>query len=129
MVESTGFGEMFYMMPHVWIILSSPGSGRYIEMQAGVAPTQSQTFTLGSNEHLEWTETISALQVDAQKVSGKYTDAVKAVNETVESQCNLKTFKLSFLKSLTQKSKRCFIMDLAGVLCTNLLRVENCLLD
>ena len=73
--------------------LSSPGSGHYIEMQAGVAPTQSQTFTLGGNDNLEWTETISALQVDAKKVSGKYTDAVKAVNETVESQCNLKTFK------------------------------------
>ena len=49
-------------------------------------------FTLGGNDNLEWTETISALQVDAKKVC-KYTDAVKAVNETVESQCNLKTFK------------------------------------
>ena len=32
--------------------LSSPGSGHYIEMQAGVAPTQSQTFTLGGNDNL-----------------------------------------------------------------------------
>ena len=73
--------------------LSSPGNGRYIEMQAGVAPTQSQTFTLGGNDELEWTETISSLQVDVEKVSGTYTDAVKAVNETVESQCSLQTFK------------------------------------
>ena len=62
MVESTGFGEMTYMMPPRMDFLSSPGSGRYIEMQAGVAPTQSQTFTLGSNDALEWTETISALK-------------------------------------------------------------------
>ena len=53
------------MMPSRMNFLSSPGSGHYIEMQAGVAPTQSN-FILGGNDSLEWTETISALQVDAK---------------------------------------------------------------
>lgn len=72
--------------------LSSPGHGHYIEMQAGVAPTQSQTFTLEGEDTLEWTETISALQIDPEKVEGSYDDALKVVNETVEENCNIKTF-------------------------------------
>ena len=58
-------------------------------MQAGVAPTQSQTFSLDGKDTLEWTETISALDVDAEKVAGAYADAVKYVNQTVENRCQL----------------------------------------
>jgi Domain of unknown function (DUF5107) len=43
--------------------LSIPGKGNYIELQAGITPTQNQQVTLGPNEKLEWTECIMPLQL------------------------------------------------------------------
>ena len=39
--------------------------GDYFEVQAGVAPTQLQTFPLGAGTALEWTEAITPVKLDA----------------------------------------------------------------
>eukprot|EP00943_MAST-04B_sp_MAST-4B-sp1_P007977 g7977.t1 len=61
--------------------LSSPGNGRYI------------------------VKTISALDVDAEKVAGAYADAVKYVNQTVENRCQLQTFMSmdAFMSKISDK--------------------------
>eukprot|EP00937_MAST-01D_sp_MAST-1D-sp2_P003712 g3712.t1 len=61
--------------------LSSAGHGDYIEMQAGPAPTQSQTFPLPARGAREWTETLGPLRVagGAAALRGEYGAAVDAV--------------------------------------------------
>lgn len=44
---------------------SVPGSGRYFEMQSGVAPTQFQTFAFPANTTLEWTEAFVPIDASA----------------------------------------------------------------
>ncbi len=44
--------------------LSRPGEGAYIELQAGVAPTQNQEFLLGPGDTLAWTECIAPVQIE-----------------------------------------------------------------
>jgi hypothetical protein len=41
--------------------LSAPGTGAYMELQAGIAPTQSQTFPIPGNQPAEWTESFMLL--------------------------------------------------------------------
>jgi len=65
--------------------LSSAGDGDYIEMQAGPAPTQEQTFPMAPASAHEWTESFSPLEVaDAASVNGPFADAVKAVKAELE---------------------------------------------
>jgi hypothetical protein len=50
-----------------WLdFLSLPGRGNYIELQAGVMPTQDQEFTLEAGQAIEWTECIAPLELDAE---------------------------------------------------------------
>ncbi|KAH8046235.1 DUF5107-containing protein [Aureococcus anophagefferens] len=67
--------------------LSSPGDGDYVELQAGPAPTQSQTFPLGAGARRAWTESFSplAMEADATKLNGPYAAAVAAVAERLET--------------------------------------------
>ena len=44
--------------------LSTPGKGAYIELQAGVAPTQNQEFMLGAKQTLSWTECLAPVRID-----------------------------------------------------------------
>ena len=54
-------------------------AGSYLEMQAGPAPTQEQTFTLNATSTFEWTEAWLPLALDPADVSGEYQDAVAAI--------------------------------------------------
>ncbi len=46
--------------------LSCEGHGEYIELQAGVAPTQNQEFVLGAGEVLSWTECIAPVSIEPE---------------------------------------------------------------
>jgi hypothetical protein len=77
----------------MYFLSSCPGPddascrGSYLEMQAGVAPTQSQTFPLDARSSLEWTEAWAKWSEPPQAVSGPYSDAVqKAVASFVSSE-------------------------------------------
>ncbi len=50
---------------HWMDFLSLRGKGKYIELQAGVMPTQDQEFILEAGQSLEWTECIAPLALDA----------------------------------------------------------------
>jgi hypothetical protein len=65
--------------------LSSPGDGDYIEMQAGPAPTQSNTFPMGPASVHEWTESFGPLDVSAPSVSGPYDEAVASVRAFLDA--------------------------------------------
>ena len=51
--------------------------GAYLEMQAGVALTQMQTFPLGARSSLEWTEAWSAWRAPPASVRSSYDEAVE----------------------------------------------------
>lgn len=51
---------------HWMDFLSLPGRGNYIELQAGVMPTQDQEFTLEASQAIEWTECLAPLELDAE---------------------------------------------------------------
>lgn len=60
--------------------------GSYLEMQAGVAPTQEQTFALGAGSSIEFTEAWVPLQGKKDALGGDYTDAVDAVRQMLDHQ-------------------------------------------
>ena len=65
-------------------LLSLPGEGAYIELQAGVAPTQNQEFALGGGETLQWTECICPMRIDpAQGHDPDYAAACAAMETIV----------------------------------------------
>ena len=61
------------------MFLSSPGNGRYVEMQAGVrARTQTTGFPVRAGEVVEWTEALGPLDLDAGRAHGDYRQALEA---------------------------------------------------
>jgi len=51
--------------------LSEPGKGRYVEIQAGLTPTQLQTVSLRAREQISWTECILPLELDRDSIHGR----------------------------------------------------------
>lgn len=66
--------------------LSLPGKGQYIELQAGVMPTQNQRFSLPPEAELEWTEVFGALDVAPGAVGGDYSQAEQRVAQAVQQR-------------------------------------------
>ncbi len=65
--------------------LARPGEGDYIEIQAGVTPTQNQRFELPPRSELEWTEVYGALYVDpAHALDPSYATAVAATSAAID---------------------------------------------
>ena len=59
--------------------LSSPGNGRYIEMQAGVrSRTQESGFPMRPGEGVEWTEALGPIEIDPALAHGDYHAALAA---------------------------------------------------
>jgi hypothetical protein len=64
--------------------LARKGEGNYIEIQAGITPTQNQRFSLAANSELHWTEVYGALSVAPQAAhSSDYVVAERATAEAV----------------------------------------------
>lgn len=62
--------------------LSTPGS-RYLEIQAGVCPTQMEHDLLEGREVRSWTESFAALDLDPELASGAYAAASAAARDAV----------------------------------------------
>lgn len=59
-----------------WMEFLSDGSGgKYIEVQAGITPTQNNRLTLGAKETLGWTEAYAPLDACADATLGAYAEA------------------------------------------------------
>ena len=59
--------------------------GRYLELQAGVAPTQSNTFPMGPKASVEWTEAWAPIDAKPAALSGDYAQAVAAAKASFDS--------------------------------------------
>ena len=67
--------------------LSTPGNGYYLEMQAGVAPTQSQTFPLPAGETHTFLEVFAPISLDKSVAHGSdYNAAVGASHEAFDGR-------------------------------------------
>lgn len=67
--------------------LGQPGNSEYVEIQAGLAPTQDQEFMLPAGRSLEWTECWMPFAADAQAVHDPCWDAAcSAVRRTLDAQ-------------------------------------------
>lgn len=65
--------------------LARKGEGDYIEIQAGITPTQNQRFVLAAESELRWTEAYGGLSVDpAAAHSADYAVAEQATTEAVD---------------------------------------------
>lgn len=64
--------------------LARKGEGDYIEIQAGITPTQNQRLVLGAESELHWTEVYGGLSVDPDAAhAGEYGLAVGAAEAAV----------------------------------------------
>lgn len=66
--------------------LGLPGD-RYIEIQAGIAATQYESFHLPAHTEISWMEGYAALEVDANKAHADWSTARKCVDEVRERLC------------------------------------------
>jgi len=65
--------------------LSLPGQGDYIEIQAGITPTQVQVLPLPGNSCLEWTECITSLDMAPENAhQADYDSACRQVKSVVD---------------------------------------------
>jgi tetratricopeptide (TPR) repeat protein len=65
--------------------LSEPGTGGYLEIQAGLAKTQMQHIPMPAMAQWEWLEAYGAIKVDPKKAHGPWTAAYEAVEKILES--------------------------------------------
>ncbi|MDR3373777.1 MAG: DUF5107 domain-containing protein [Ancalomicrobiaceae bacterium] len=66
--------------------LSRPGEGDYVELQAGICPTQNQRFPLPAGGEIDWTEAFCALDVDPATVGLPYREAEADVGRAVDAR-------------------------------------------
>lgn len=59
-------------------------AGRYVEIQAGLAQTQYECVPMPPNTAWEWLEAYGAMNADAKRVHGAWTDAQQAVEQGLE---------------------------------------------
>jgi hypothetical protein len=72
--------------------LSRAGDGAYVEIQAGIAPTQDQEFMLPAGGSLEWTECWMPFEADAQAVHDPHWQAAcAAVRRALDAQLPAET--------------------------------------
>lgn len=66
-----------------WQKWLTKNAGDYIEIQAGVNPTQYECIYMPPNAAWEWVEAYGALETDPESIFGDYTQAQKAVEEQI----------------------------------------------
>ncbi|HKT98621.1 MAG TPA: DUF5107 domain-containing protein [Paraburkholderia sp.] len=83
----TGAGGRHWME-----ILGQPGNSEYVEIQAGIAPTQDQEFMLPAGSSLEWTECWMPFSADAAAVHDPcWPAACSAVRRALDAQLPAQT--------------------------------------
>jgi len=53
------------------------GTGYYVEIQAGIAPSQLHDKPFPANSTLEWTQCYGGMKLDCERLYGEYSDAVE----------------------------------------------------
>lgn len=77
---------------HWMAFLGQPGNSEYVEIQAGMAPTQDQEFMLPAGRSLEWTECWMPFAADAAAVHDPcWQAACSAVRRTLDAQLPAQT--------------------------------------
>lgn len=67
--------------------LARKGEGNYIEIQAGITPTQNQRLALGPESELHWTEVYGSLSLDPEKAHDKdYARAEQAAEQAIDTR-------------------------------------------
>ncbi|MCI1746907.1 MAG: DUF5107 domain-containing protein [Acidipropionibacterium sp.] len=64
--------------------LSEPGRGDYVELQAGLAPTQLHGYTLEAQDELEFTQVFGGSRLDADLANAEWDQANAHVSRVVE---------------------------------------------
>ncbi len=72
--------------------LAQPGKGSYIELQAGLKPTQLQTKPLAAGERFTWTECILPLSLEPEAAHGEYEAALTATEAYLDAQLPAEVF-------------------------------------
>lgn len=74
--------------------LSRPGEGSYVEIQAGLAPTQVHTVTIEGHGVVEFTQMFGAFTAQPQAVNGDWADAQKKVADRVDEIIDIKRLQM-----------------------------------
>lgn len=64
--------------------LSEPGRGDYLELQAGLAPTQLHGYTLSAGQQLEFTQVFGGSSLDADRANADWAQARADVRDAVD---------------------------------------------
>ena len=84
-------GRKFFFFGHCaggqhWMeFLSDGGRGRYVELQAGITPTQNNRLALGAGETVSWTECYTALDGCLNATEAEYAVAERLAENLVRS--------------------------------------------
>jgi tetratricopeptide (TPR) repeat protein len=92
--------------------LSLPGKGDYIEIQAGITPTQTQTRPIAARDSLEWTECLMPLRLDpAHAHHDNYQVACDAAAAFMHAQISEESLKAThqFLSTHTEDPIESFL--------------------
>ena len=74
--------------------LSRPGEGSYVEIQAGLAPTQVHTVTIEGHGVVEFTQMFGAFSAEPEAVGGDWAQAQKKVARRVEEIINTERLQM-----------------------------------
>ena len=75
-------------LAHAWSETDAVWGGCFVELQVGVAPTQSHVFKLparSSHQHSEWFQLLDGLKAPEKLYADDYATAVDAVADFVNS--------------------------------------------
>ncbi|MDR1186671.1 MAG: DUF5107 domain-containing protein [Bifidobacteriaceae bacterium] len=67
-----------------WEFLSRPGEGSYVELQAGLAPTQLHGLTMDAASEVEFTQLFGGGAIDPAAAQGDWDEARRRVREAVD---------------------------------------------
>ncbi len=74
------------------------GTGYYVEIQAGIAPSQLHDKLFPKHTTLEWTQCYGGMQRETEKLYGEYVDAVKYLDLEIDSVISAEDIKAKDLE-------------------------------
>lgn len=82
--------------------LTEPGTSRYLEIQAGISPTQVHGMDMGPRERWSFTQVFGGLNIDSLRISGEWTSSRDYIHSVVDSKLSV-----SELTSLDTEFEHC----------------------